>query len=63
MKKLARIEENIAAQLGIRFCTNCNHTQKAEGGKWIVYANGLRRRWKCGGCIRKELERKEAKNE
>ena len=53
-EKLTRISENIESLHGVRYCTNCMSTRPVEGGKYIVYANGLRRRWKCGSCTNKE---------
>lgn len=59
-RKLVKINDNIANDFGVRYCTNCNLTRNAEGGKWIVYANGLRRRWKCAGCVDSEKRREAA---
>ena len=42
---------------GQRFCTSCQMNQKAEGGKWIKYANGMKQRWKCRGCLERARER------
>lgn len=36
---------------GQRFCTSCQMNQKVDGGKWIKYANGMKQRWKCRGCL------------
>lgn len=36
-----------------RFCTNCRNWQKIEGGQWIKRDNGMRRRWKCSGCLQR----------
>jgi len=58
-KHLIKISEKIASDLGVRYCTSCNLTRAAEGGKWIVYDNGLRRRWKCGSCVTAQANRKE----
>jgi hypothetical protein len=53
-KKLAQLSERIESLHGVRYCTNCMSTRVVEGGKWVVYSNGLRRRWKCGACTNKE---------
>jgi hypothetical protein len=56
-RKLVKITERLADEHGVRFCTNCNATRPKEGGVWVVYQNGLRRRWKCGTCVRAAKER------
>jgi hypothetical protein len=48
-KKLAKVTHTIADELGIRFCTSCNLTKPAHGGKTVAVANG-RTRWKCASC-------------
>lgn len=42
---------------GKRFCNNCRIYQQIDGGFWIASANGMRRRWKCAGCICRAKER------
>ena len=59
-RKLAKINDNIANDFGVRYCTSCSLTRNAENGKWIVYGDGLRRRWKCGGCVDSEKRRNAA---
>jgi len=56
-RQLARVAEKTADEYGIRYCTSCSLTRPKEGGTWIVYQNGLRRRWKCGACVKAALER------
>lgn len=51
-RKLVKATENIANELGIRFCTACNLTKQAYGGKVKPLANG-RTRWMCAGCAAK----------
>ena len=42
---------------GKRFCSHCQQQRPAETGKWLVSANGLNRRWKCGACVERAKER------
>jgi len=51
-RKLVKATNNIAEELGIRFCTSCNLTKSAYGGKVKAIANG-RTRWLCAGCAAK----------
>jgi len=55
-RKLVNATHNIASELGIRFCTNCNLTKSAFGGRVIRVANG-RTRWKCSTCAAKSVSR------
>jgi hypothetical protein len=48
-QKLTKMTQTIAENLGIRFCTSCNKTKPAHGGKTVPVANG-RTRWKCASC-------------
>ena len=56
--KLKNISNKIEKEFGVRYCTNCASTQPVEGGKWTIYNNGLRRRWKCAKCIKTGEERR-----
>ena len=40
-----------------RFCTNCRSWQQIQGGIWVKRDNGMRRRWKCGLCHQRAVER------
>jgi hypothetical protein len=51
-RKSTQMTESIAENVGIRFCTNCNLTRSAFGGR-DVFGGGGRRRWKCSSCIAK----------
>jgi transposase-like protein len=51
-RKLVKATENIANELGIRFCTACNMTKSAYGGAVKPLTNG-RTRWLCGVCASK----------
>lgn len=55
---LKKASQNIEREYGVRYCTNCASTQPVEGGKWIIYSNGLRRRWKCARCCKTAAMRK-----
>lgn len=65
-KRLSAVSDRIENDFGFRYCTSCNLSRAALGGQWIVYDNGLRRRWRCAGCIKTGIERRkkslEAKN-
>jgi hypothetical protein len=52
-RKLVKATNNIAKDLGIRFCTHCNLTKSAHGGKIKFLANG-RTRWMCAICAAKQ---------
>lgn len=49
-----RAAENIT---GTRFCTQCKSYPPKDGGKWIPISGGLRQRWKCAGCLKRQKER------
>jgi hypothetical protein len=53
----AKITKRLEEITGQRFCTSCQLRQAVERGTWINSANGLRRRWKCAGCIQRQKER------
>ena len=48
-RKLVELTNKIASSLGVRFCTSCNITKPADGGKTVLVANG-KTRWKCASC-------------
>ena len=54
VKRLTEIEDELTGQ---RFCTSCRYHQDKLGGKWIISGNGMNRRWKCGGCLKRTAER------
>lgn len=52
-RKLIAATKKIEEDLGIRFCTSCNLTKAAHGGKVKPIANG-RTRWMCASCAAKK---------
>jgi hypothetical protein len=61
VKKLRIAADKLADEHGVRYCTNCMQTKRVENGKWTVYDNGLRRRWKCAPCVAKIKARQDLK--
>lgn len=51
-RKLVELTKKIATDLGVQFCTQCNETKYAEGGKYKPTSNGTMR-WKCRTCLQK----------
>lgn len=52
-RKLIELTKNIAANMGIKFCTSCNYTKPVEGGRTKLLSNG-RSRWLCAMCAAKK---------
>lgn len=40
-----------------KYCNQHAGFSEEEGGEWITSADGMRRTFKCAGCIRTEKER------
>jgi transposase-like protein len=51
-RQIAALTLKIADELGVRYCTSCNRTQKSAGGKTKVIL-GKRSRWMCATCATK----------
>lgn len=49
-KQLVRVTHAIASEYGVRYCTKCNRTRPAEGGRTKLITNG-KTRWECAGCV------------
>lgn len=58
-KQAVKAEEAI---LGTRWCSNCQNSQPLKGGEWKVLGDGMRRRWKCGTCV-KSFKARQAQGE
>lgn len=42
---------------GKRYCSSCNAHVRIEGGQWVFFAYGRKKRWKCVGCVKRTEER------
>lgn len=56
-KEQARLTKLLEETTSERYCNTCLVYHKIAGGKWIHSANGLRRKWKCAGCLQRAQER------
>jgi transposase-like protein len=54
-RKLIEVTKKIEDELGVRFCTACNLTKAAHGGKVKPLSNG-RSRWMCALCAKRMTE-------
>jgi transposase-like protein len=54
-RKLIEVTKKIEDELGVRFCTACNLTKAAHGGKVKPLSNG-RSRWMCSVCANRMKE-------
>jgi len=57
VKDRTRTTQALQNITGQRFCNNCRLYQNTDNGIWVPTANGLRRRWKCAGCIQRAKDR------
>ncbi len=44
-----------------RWCSSCRTSPDTDGGEYILYNNGLNRRWVCQSCKEKHLENRRSK--
>lgn len=54
-RQLAKATHAIAKATGLRFCTKCNMSRPAEGGRIRPINNG-RTRWECASCAAAKTE-------